>query len=89
MAAGVVALGLYATGEDNYYGDGTPRWEHATGSGGTELLVTLFAVPTLIACAFIVRGLVRRRTSELLLIPAFVIYGLSLVYAWAALSLGH
>ena len=89
MAAGVAALGLYATGEDHYYGDGTTRWEHATSDGGAGLLTALFVVPALIACALIVLGLLRRRTSELWLIPAFAIYGLSLVYAWAALSLGH
>jgi hypothetical protein len=89
MAAGVAAVRLYATGEDDYYGDGTTRWEHATSDGGTGLLTALFAVPALIAFALIVLGLLRRRTSELWLIPAFAIYGLSLVSAWAALSLGH
>ena len=89
MAVVVAVLGMYATGEDDYYGDGTTRWEHATNDGGTELLTALFAFPALIACAVIVLGFVRRRMSELWLIPAFAIYGLSLVYAWAALSVGH
>ena len=52
-------------------------------------LTLLALVRILFACALIVLGLLRRRTSELWLIPAFAIYGLSLVYAWAALSLGH
>ena len=89
MAEMVAVLVLYATGEDDYYGDGTTRWEHATNDGGTGLLITLFAAPALIACALIVLGFVRRRTSELWLIPAFAIYGVSLFYAWAVLSLGH
>jgi hypothetical protein len=38
---------------------------------------------------FVLLGFVRKRTSELWLIPAFALYGLSLAYAWAVLSLGH
>ena len=89
MAAGVGLLGLYAAGEDDYYGDGTTRWGHATKDGGEVFVTTLFVVPALIACVFVLLGFVRKRTSELWLIPAFALYGLSLAYAWAVLSLGH
>jgi hypothetical protein len=89
MAAGVIGLGVYAAGEDDYYGDGTTRWGHATKDGGAGLLAALFAIPAVIACIVILLALVRRRPSGLWLIAGIAIYGLSLAYASAVLSLGH
>ena len=89
MVAGVAALALFASSEDGYYGDGTTHWGHATKDGGTEVVVALFAIPTAIALAFIVLGLRRRSPSALWGIPAFAIYGLAVLLAYAALALGH
>jgi hypothetical protein len=90
MTAGVIGVGFYAAGYDDYYGGGVTRWEHATEDGGTAVLVALFAVPTTIALALLVIGFVRKRPlSELVLIPAFAIYGLTLVFTGAVLSVGH
>jgi hypothetical protein len=89
MAAGVAGLAFYAAGEDDYYGDGTTRWEHATRDGGTGFVIALFVVQALIACALIVLGLVRKRTSDFLLLPGLLVYFIALVYAWAVLSVGH
>jgi hypothetical protein len=89
MAAGVAALAVFAASEDGYYGDGTTHWGHATKDGETEVLVTLFAIPTVIALAFIVLGLRRRPPSALWGIPAFAIYGLAIFYAYALLAGGH
>jgi hypothetical protein len=89
MGVGVAALGLFASSEDGYYGDGTTHWEHATKGGGTEVLVPLFAIPTVIAVAFVVVGLQCRSPSALLGIPAFAIYALAILYAYAALAGGH
>jgi len=89
MVAGVVLLGIYAAGEDDYYGDGTTHWGHATKDGGTAFLTALFVVPALIGCMFVILGFARRRTSELWLIPAFAAYGLFVWYAFLVLSLGH
>jgi hypothetical protein len=89
MGAGVVALGLFASSEDGYYADGTTHWEHATKDGGTEVLIALFGIPSLIALAFIVLGLRRRPPSALWGIPAFAIYGLAVFVAYAVLAGGH
>ena len=89
MGAGVVALGLFASSEDGYYGDGTTHWGHATKDGGTEVLFALFAIPSVIALAFIILGLRHRPPSALWGIPAFAIYGLAVFYAYAALAGGH
>jgi hypothetical protein len=89
MAGGVLLLGLYAAGEDDYYGDGTTRWGHAARSGGSVFLSALFAVPTLIAGLFIVLALLRKRPSPLWVIPLCAVYVISLLYALVALSLGH
>lgn len=90
MTAGVIGLGFYAAGNDDYYGGGVTRWEHATRGGGQALLVVLFAVPTTIALALVVSGFVRTRPlSELVLIPAFAVYGLILAFVWAVLTVGH
>jgi hypothetical protein len=90
MLAGVIGVGLYAAGNDDYYGGGVTRWAHATKDGGTALLVALFAVPTLISLALVSVGFVRtRRPSELLLVPAIALYGLTLFYVLAVLSVGH
>lgn len=89
MGAGVGALGLFAASEDDYYGDGTTHWGHATKDGGTEFLLVLFLIPSAIALAFIILGFRRRPPSPLWGIPAFAIYGLALLYAYAVLALGH
>lgn len=90
MTAGVMGAGLYAAGNDDYYGGGVTRWEHATRDGGAALLVALFAVPTMIALALVFVGFVRTQAlSERLLIPAFAVYGLTLAFVWAVLTLGH
>jgi hypothetical protein len=41
MAAGVIGLAFWAAGKDEYYGDGTTRWGHATKDGGSDLLTAL------------------------------------------------
>ena len=56
MAASVLAVALFASTEDGYYGDETTHWGHATKDGGTEVLLVLFSIPTVIAIAFIVLG---------------------------------
>jgi hypothetical protein len=89
MGAGVAALGLFAASEDGYYADGTTHWGHATKDGGTEVLLALFAISSVIALAFIILGFRRRPPSALWGIPAFVIYGLAILYAYAALAVGH
>jgi hypothetical protein len=89
MGAGVVGLAFWAAGEDEYYGDGTTRWGHATKDGGADLLTALFALSATIACVFILLSFFHKRVSELWLIPAFAVYGLSMLVAWAALSVGH
>ena len=89
MGAGVAALGLFAASEDDYYGDGTTHWGHATKDGGTEFLVALFAISTAIAVAFIVLGFRRKPPSPLWGIPAWAIYGLAVFYTYALLALGH
>jgi hypothetical protein len=89
MGAGVLAVALFASTEDDYYGDGTTHWGHATKDGGTEALVALFAIPTAVALAFIVLGLLRRSASPLWGIPAFAVYGLTIWYAYALLAGGH
>ena len=89
MGAGVAALGLFAASEDDYYGDGTTHWGHATRDGGTEFLVALFAISTAIPLAFIALGFRRRPPSALWGIPGFAIYGLAVFYTYALLALGH
>jgi hypothetical protein len=90
MTAGVIAVGFYAAGDDGYYGGGVTRWEHATKDGGPALLVAMFAVTTTIALTLALVGFVRTRPlSELVLIPAFALYGLTLAFIWAVLTVGH
>ncbi len=89
MGAGVLAVALFASTEDGYYGDGTTHWGHATKDGGTEALLVLFAIPTVIAVVFIVLGLRRRSPSPMWGIPAFAIYGATILSAYVALAGGH
>ena len=89
MGAGVAALGLFAASEDGYYGDGTTHWEHATKDGGTEVLLALFVIPSAIALVFIVLGFRRKPPSAMWGIPGFVIYGLTLLFAYGVLAGGH
>jgi len=92
MAAGVLLLGVYAAGEDTYYGDGTTRWEHATRLAGTGFAVGLFTVTAAIALAslFIAFAFVGKlKRPELWFIPAIAIYVFAFFYAWAVLSVGH
>ena len=89
MAASVLAVALFASTEDGYYGDGTTHWGHATKDGGTEVLLVLFAIPTVIAIAFIVLGLRRKSASPMWVVPAFAIYGATILSAYVALAGGH
>ena len=90
MAALVALLGFYAAGEDSYYGDGTTRWEHATKSGGTAFLLTLFAILAASSLVMILLGLSRNRGRlELVAIPAIALYLPLLLFVYAVLSLGH
>jgi hypothetical protein len=89
MAASVLAVALFASTEDGYYADGTTHWGHATKDGGTEALLVLFAIPTVIAVVFIVLGLRRRSPSPMWGIPAFAIYGATILSAYVALAGGH
>jgi hypothetical protein len=90
MAAGVLLLGLYATGEDDYYGDGTTRWEHATRLSSTGFAVALFAIAATIALtSLFIAFLAKLRRPQLWFFPAFAIYGLVFFYTYAVLSVGH
>jgi len=90
MVAGVAGLGLYARGDDDYYGGGVSRWEHATRAGSPWLLVGLFVILLATSLTFLVLGFIRvRRRPEPLLVPALGLYVLSLLVAWTALSVGH
>jgi hypothetical protein len=90
MAAGVLLLGLYASGEDAYYGDGTTRWEHATRLAGTGFTVALFAIASAVAVTSLFIAFVARlKRPQLWFIPAIAIYALVFFYAWAILTGGH
>jgi len=89
MGAGVAALALFAASGDGYYGDGTTHWGHATKDGGSEVAIALFAIPAVIAGAFVALGLRRRPPSAIWGIPAFAIYGIAIFYAYALLAGGH
>jgi hypothetical protein len=90
MAAGVLLLGLHATGEDEYYGDGTTHWEHATRLAGTGFAVALFALASTVALTSLFIAFVAKvRRPQLWFVPAFAIYGLVFFYTWAVLSVGH
>jgi hypothetical protein len=90
MAAGVLLVALYATGEDDYYGDGTTRWEHATRLASTGFVVGLFAVASAVALTSVVIAFAAKvKRPQLWFIPAFAIYVLVFFYMWAVLSVGH
>jgi hypothetical protein len=90
MAAGVLLLGLYATGEDEYYGDGTTRWEHATRLAGAGFATALFTIASAVALiSLFIAFVAKARRPQLWFIPAFAIYGLVFFYTWAVLSVGH
>jgi hypothetical protein len=90
MAVMVAVLGFYAAGEDSYYGDGTTRWEHATRSGGTGFLVTLFAVLAASSLTVVVLGVARKGGRwNLLAISAIALFLPLLLFAYLVLSLGH
>jgi hypothetical protein len=90
MAAGELLVGLYATGEDEYYGDGTTRWEHATRLAGTGFTVALFAIASVVALTSLFIAFVAKlKRPQLWFIPAIAIYALVFFYAWAVLSVGH
>jgi hypothetical protein len=90
MAAGALLLGLHATGEDEYYGDGTTRWEHATMLAGTGFAVALFAIASALALTSLFIAFVAKpRRPQLWFIPAFAIYAVVFFYTWAILSVGH
>ena len=90
MTVMVAALGFYAAGEDSYYGDGTTHWEHATRSGGTAILVTLFAVLAASSLTVIVLGVAHKGGRwDLVAIPAIALFVPLLLFVYAVLSLGH
>ena len=90
MAVMVAVLGLYAAGEDSYYGDGTTRWEHATRSGGTGYLVTMFAMLAASSLAVIVLGVARKGGRwDLVAILAIGLFVPLLLFVYAVLSVGH
>lgn len=90
MIAGIVGVASYAAGNDSYYGGGVSRWDHAAQSGGTGLLIVLFAIPSVIALAVLATGLLRRRHPPAwVLASGIVLYSLPLLYAWLGLTLGH
>ena len=90
MSALVVALGIYAAGEDSYYGDGTTRWEHATRGGNTEFLVALFALLAASSLVVVLLGLSRKRGRwHVVVITAIALFLPLLLFAYALLSLGH
>jgi hypothetical protein len=90
MTALAAALGFYAAGEDSYYGDGTTRWEHATGDGNTGFLVALFAVLAASSLVVLLLGLSSKRGRwELVAIPAIALFLPVLLFTYAVLSFGH
>jgi hypothetical protein len=90
MAAGVVVLLVYAAGDDDYYGDGTSRWDHATGSDAAMYVVGALVVASALAVGLFAGGLVRTRfrlaPPLLLAVPLYLV---SLAFAWFFLSIGH
>lgn len=86
---GVAWLIKYATEPDDYYGDGTTHWEHASNGGGADYAVGALVVASAMALLFIAMGLVPRLRRSGRAILAAVAYVISLYAGFFCLTVGH
>ena len=89
QAAGVAWLIKYATEPDDYYGDGTTHWEHASKGSAADYAVGALAIASAISLTFLVMGLVPRWRSSRIAALAAVVYLISLYVGFIALTVGH
>ena len=91
QALGIVWIGVYAAGQDDYYQGGVTRWEHATRGGGTAAVLAPLLVAAAITVAMFVYGLSGRRRpwATPLAFVAGALYVVCLGFAWILLTSGH
>jgi hypothetical protein len=91
LAGGIVWIGVYAAGDDDYYGGGVSRWEHATRGGGTGAVVAPILAANAITVGFFLYGLSgrQRRWATPLAFVAAAVYVVCLGFAWVLLTSGH
>jgi hypothetical protein len=91
QAVGIVWVGFYAAGNDDYYQGGVTRWEHATRGGSTHDVAAPLLAATAIAVGFFLYGLSgrRRQWATPLAFVAGAVYVVCLGFAWVLLTSGH
>ena len=87
--AGVAWVINFATEPDDYYGNGTTHWEHASKDSAANYAVGAIAIASVISVTFLAMALVPRWRPSGFPILASLVYVISLYAGFFLLATGH